>query len=126
MGGERRKLSRNISAHIVDRFKSLGGAQGHWAVSHKKHGKTKPTYKTDRNVKKKMSRKEQLKQAQKKSTTVKKRPHRDIDECKKMIVDYEKGLRMMTAAEYQEKMGISKQMIHRMRSKIKESERKKS
>ena len=73
-----------------------------------------------------MSRKEQLKQAQKKSTTVKKRTHRDIDECKKMIVDYERGLRMITAAEYQEKTGISKQMIHRMRSKIKESERKKS
>ena len=124
--GTQKIVEKYKCPHCGQRFKSRGGAQGHWAVSHKKHGKTKPTYETVRNVKKKMSRKHQLKQAQKKSTTVKKRPHRDIDECKKMIVDYEKSLRMMTAAEYQEKTGISKQMIHRMRSKIKESESKKS
>ena len=81
--GTQKIVKKYKRPYCGQRFKSRGGAQGRWAVSHKKHGKTKPTYKTVHNVKKKMSRKEQLKQAQKNSTTVKKRTHRDIDECKK-------------------------------------------
>ena len=91
---------------------------------HKKFGKPKPIYDAHRKVQKTIGKSQQLREAQKKSTTVKKKPKRSNEECRKLIQDYELGLQEMTAAEYKIKTGISKQKIQRMRAKINRMQQK--
>ena len=50
--------------------------------------------------------------------------HRSIEECKVEIAKYEEALQEMTADEYKQKSGISKQQIERIRKKVKKLQQK--
>ena len=109
------------------RFRSLAGAQGHWAVIHERFGYEKPEYdkvgiRNLQSVVGKKSKAVQLAEARHKAKDVKHRHHRSIEDCKRTIEEYETALLTMTSSDYKLKTGISKQRINEIRKRLKKLE----
>ena len=118
--GEKEPGRKFKCPYCFKRFLNEQGLLGHWAGVHKKHGKPRPNFDPDAELERvKPDPKKQLRSAQAKGRASGTRKHRTIQECEEVIEQYEEALLTMTAKEYEQQSGVSKQQVSQVRTRLK-------